>query len=322
MAPRIETTSLLVGLFFILLQVLHCNAAMGCLRTPSCDTDEEQGYASVLCGQRRLSCIPQMQHHARFLDMHGNELTTILADAFRQFYNLERLDLSMNEISSITPGAFAGMHNLTNLILKSNRITSLSASTFSGASRLDTLDLSRNNITMITTGAFNELQQLRTLYLNENQLTWLRPGMFQGVPRLALLSIHSNELKTIDQNAFTGLAQLSALQLNNNQISTMSNIFSNMPALNTLWLGENPIECDCRVEFLRRLLIPQQANSGILAVRHPVICHGPTTLQGLDLRYVENPLQCTKPIFKRVSTSTQTSKTYHSFNTLMKVNRF
>ncbi|XP_054768761.2 leucine-rich repeat and immunoglobulin-like domain-containing nogo receptor-interacting protein 1 [Lytechinus pictus] len=290
----------LLSVFLILCQVLDPTAAIGCIRPPSCDTDEEAGFASMLCGQRRLNCIPQEQHHARFLDMHGNRLTNLLQDAFRQFYNLERLDLSSNEIASITPGAFSGLHNLTSLILKGNRIQSLSASTFSGATKLETLDLSRNNISTITVGAFNGLSQLRTLYLNENQLDWLRPGMLQGLPRLALLSFHSNGMRTIDAAAFRGLTHLRALQLNNNNIATMDNVFNSLPSLSTLWIGENPWECDCRMEFLRRLLVPRHTGAaGVLDVRHPVICTGPSLMRGLDMRYVNDPLQCTRPIFKR-----------------------
>ncbi|XP_072175156.1 uncharacterized protein [Diadema setosum] len=292
-------TMLFLVASLIVSQVPHPTAATRCIRKPSCDTDEEAGFASMLCGRRHLTCIPQEQHHAKFLDMHDNRLTNLLPDAFRQFYNLQKLDLSMNEITTITPGAFAGLHNLTNLILKSNRITSLSASTFSGAPKLDTLDLSKNNISTITTGAFNGLRQLRTLHLNDNHMAMLRPGMLQGLTSLALLSLHANILRTIDAAAFTGLTQLRSLQLNNNEIATMANIFSSMPSLATLWMGVNPLECDCRIEFLRRLVYPQQANAGILALRDPVICNGPTNLRGLDLRYLDAPLQCTRPTFNK-----------------------
>ena len=275
-------------------------------RIPSCGNvaceDDEPGTAR--CNQRRLKCIPTNHVDARFLDMHGNSLTSLIEGSFRSYVHLQKLDLSMNQIMSIVPGAFIGLTNLTNLILKFNKILTLVRGTFNGASHLKALDLSRNNITDIEPGSFDGLHNLKTLLLHENHLHKVDDGTLFGLRSLNYLGLQNNNIVSIGARSFHGLTNLQTLQLNGNKLQTLPNIRFQLPSLKTLWIAENNIHCDCRLEFLRRWLNPQDG-SLTLTIRHPILCAAPGILVGKDMRLFKFQMQCVSPNIIKVSFETR-----------------
>ena len=80
----------------------------------------------------------------------------------------EWLDLHGNQLSSIESGAFSGLTNLTELYLDDNQISSIESGAFSGLTNLEVLDLEHNQISSIESGAFSGLTNLRELNLSDN----------------------------------------------------------------------------------------------------------------------------------------------------------
>ncbi|XP_072047683.1 uncharacterized protein [Amphiura filiformis] len=280
------------GIFCIVVVV----SLIGAGRIPSCVNiaceDDEPGTAR--CNQRHLRCIPQNHVDAKFLDMHGNSLTSLIEGSFRHMVHLQKLDLSMNKIKSIIPGAFVGLTNLTNLILKFNKLFTINRGTFNGASHLTNLDLSKNNITTIQPGSFDGLQNLKTLFLHENLINRVSDGTLFGLRSLNYLALQNNHIQSLAPRSFHGLTKLQTLQLNGNKLRTLPNFKIYLPSLKNLWVADNNIQCDCRVEFLRRWMNPK--NGGVsLTVRHPILCVAPRVLKGRDMRLFGFPLQCVGP---------------------------
>ena len=280
----------------VITTLVHAARVPSCINI-ACEDDEP---FTARCQQRRLKCIPTNHVDARFLDLHGNRLTSLIENSFRHFLNLQKLDLSMNEITSIIPGAFSGLPNLTNLILKLNKIFTISRGTFNGASHLLSLDLSKNNITTIESGSFDGLQNLKTLLLHENLVHNINEGTFYGLRNLNYIALQNNQIDTIEPRAFKGMTKLQTLQLNNNHLTTLPNIKLLLPALKNLWIANNKMQCDCRIEFLRQWLSPK-AGSARITVRHPIMCLAPSILQGKDMRVFKLPLKCTTPNIVKVS---------------------
>ncbi|XP_022085528.1 leucine-rich repeat and immunoglobulin-like domain-containing nogo receptor-interacting protein 4 [Acanthaster planci] len=262
----------------------------------ACEDDEPGKFN---CGSRQLKCIPQSHTDVRVLDLHGNLLTNLIERSFSHYRRLQNLDLSMNEISIIAPGAFTGLTNLTSLILKLNKLQALTSGAFTGAQRLRTLDLSLNNITVIQPGTFTGLTSLRKLFLQENDIKSIDRGALFGLQSLNLLALQNNRLQYIHSRSFDGMTQLQTLQLSENNLASLPDLTFLLPTLQDIWISGNPINCDCRIEFLRRGLVDERG-SITLHISHPILCVNPPSLYGIDLRYLKIPLICKKPKIAKI----------------------
>ncbi|CAI9744462.1 adhesion G-protein coupled receptor G6-like isoform X2 [Octopus vulgaris] len=77
----------------------------------------------INCARRNLLSIPQpIPTNVEYLDLRGNNISTIKEGAFTGLSNLKQLALWSNSIPTINEGTFTGLSNLKGLYLFSNRI--------------------------------------------------------------------------------------------------------------------------------------------------------------------------------------------------------
>ncbi|CAC5380288.1 LINGO [Mytilus coruscus] len=76
------------------------------------------------------------------LELQGNRISSITADAFANFTTLTVLNLQGNYISNIEPGAFKGQVDWEFLNLKDNNLTTVSANLFDSTTSLNELCIS------------------------------------------------------------------------------------------------------------------------------------------------------------------------------------
>ena len=124
------------------------------------------------------------------------------------------------------------------------------------------LDLSLNIIVQIDPDAFWGLQKLEQLGLNGNMLTEITGDMWQGIETLRGLFLMGNYLEEVSEDMWKDLPELEEIWLSSNQINEVEpNGFTNLPNLRFLYgdnsvsfhlnLGENPLQCDSRMCWLR-----------------------------------------------------------------------
>lgn len=164
------------------------------------------------------TCFPQTIVR---LGLHGNNITAVNADSFKCYPLVYSLELSSNRISDLPDHAFSTLP------------------------ALDTLNLAWNQIIRLSNYVFARNNNLTLLILNYNKLTRLNKKTFQPLVNLRTLFLHGNKLKHIQLSFLSNLIDLSL-----NQLSTLnSDVFSNARNI-TVWLNENPWDCDCKLKTL------------------------------------------------------------------------
>lgn len=131
----------------------------------------------------------------------------------------------------------------------------------------------------------------RKLVLSNNQIHRLALSDIRAYQRLQHLDVSSNRLQYVDMSIVSYLKNLKYLFLNSNMLRTLANnvTFSNNFHLK---LSANPLECDCRLRWLRNALN---------RVEYPIYhdepqCEMPKALAGkqiaslLDAQFVCGPL--------------------------------
>lgn len=167
--------------------------------------------------------------------------------------NLEVLDLSYNLIQNISNADFLNLSALKELSISNNQIHFIEESVFASLASLRILDLSRNPVLVLPplTG-LKQLQVLNLSYLTNASRAWrfsLRtfplpnPGSIE-VLRLEASPALSNVFLT-DTGTLQRFANLSELHLRFSNLTLMrKDIFTLLPALNSLQLEGNPWHCD------------------------------------------------------------------------------
>ena len=208
-----------------------------------------------------------------------NNLTILKANMFQGLLLLRKLTLSNNQINDTQAGAFNGLPNLQELYLYGNKFTTLKANMFAGLHSLELIILTYNHISTIEVGTFtglgtlkklwmdhnNEklrdmkdntfigLSSLEILYVHNNKIQSVRPGLFNGLFKLKEIGLDDNNITQVEDGAFQGLEFLSKLWLFNNRLTTLqSNTFTGLPRPLDLTLGENPLQCDQRLCWIKR----------------------------------------------------------------------
>ncbi|XP_029170758.1 toll-like receptor Tollo [Nylanderia fulva] len=99
--------------------------------------------------------------------------------------------------------------------------------------RIKMLDASYNRITAITEA--NVPDSVETLFLNDNRIKSVAPGTFQQKPNLEKVVLYGNEIRRLEIGALT--------------LQTVPDE-QELPAF---YIGNNPILCDCSMEWLPRI---------------------------------------------------------------------
>lgn len=213
------------------------------------------------------------------LRLTDNQLTNISRDTFRSLSAVHVLNLASNQIRHIDQSAFAANPTLRAIRLDNNLLediagifTALPALVWLNVSdnrlrwfdyshlpvSLEWLDMHQNNVTELANyyDMRNQLQikmldvshnqigrideaslpdTIETLYVNNNNLVEVAAGTFLKKRNIEKVVLYGNAIKTLDIGAFAlaGVAD-----------------GRDMP---TFYIGNNPIHCDCRMEWLQRI---------------------------------------------------------------------
>ena len=216
-----------------------------------------------------------------FLDLHGNQLTSLHPKLFQnQRLTLTALELSRNTLSELLPETFSSLTSLRVLVLDDNNITAIQPRTFQdlvdvwwlyldynklttiepetfyGCDHLFRIHLSGNQLTELNPDMFKGAEVMKELLVSRNNITFLQPDAFRITPDLLLLSIDNNQLEELDLQPFTSLKALLALNVSGNRLKSIKHgiseesrlIFSNntnvtsvFPKLKLLELTNNEI---------------------------------------------------------------------------------
>ncbi|EDW74921.2 uncharacterized protein Dwil_GK15934 [Drosophila willistoni] len=166
------------------------------------------------------------------LSMRGNVMNELDPSAFEGLISLKHLDLADNNLTMVPTQQLAKLSNLTYLNLGGNRFAHLPAVAFLNLFHLRELHLSRlDYLQRIDSRAFVDNSHLQTLHLNYNpQLSDIPMRLFQGNPNILEVYMQSNSLQTLYSAQFP------------------------VDQLQKLYLGDNPLQCNCSLLWLWRLV--------------------------------------------------------------------
>ncbi|XP_017045126.1 toll-like receptor 8 [Drosophila ficusphila] len=214
------------------------------------------------------------------LVFRNNRLLDVPASNLWHLHALKSLDMSLNLVEFVRNDSFEGLKELLALSLQGNVMSELDLSAFEGLISLKHLDLADNNLTMVPTQQLSKLSNLTYLNLGGNR--------FSNLPAVAFLNLfHLRELhlsrldylQRIDSRAFVDNTHLQTLHLNNNpqlgdipmrlfqgnpnilevymQSNSLQTLYSAqfpVDQLQKLYLGDNPLQCNCSLLWLWRLV--------------------------------------------------------------------
>lgn len=241
----------------------------------------------------------------RVLILDDNQLPSVPSVPLASVPNLAELFLGMNSFRTIPAGGFEMLPHLTKLDLKGAALSNISLHTFRGLeSSLRQLDLSDNHLQRIPTVHMSELVRLEELSLGQNDFQIVPEGAFVGLKNLRRLEISgSTHLKKIQAGAFatntnlesivitsnkmlnelqegalSGLPHLKHVILRENALTTLDEGLFPWNELHTIDLSDNPLLCDCRILWLRNLLVLKNSSQ-----ENAIYCHAPERLHSEPL---------------------------------------
>ncbi|XP_006020351.1 immunoglobulin superfamily containing leucine-rich repeat protein [Alligator sinensis] len=178
------------------------------------------------------------------------------------------------------------------LTLSANRITSLRKSSFMEVTEVQSLWLGYNHISTIEQGTFAMLADLKNMDLGHNQIVDFPWEDLRNISALQILKMNNNHMATLPSEAFQALKDLRSLWINDNQFTTIAEgTFDAMTSLSQLQLHNNPLNCSCKVFWLRNWT---ENTSISLPERDSISCAAPNNLRGIPLRKIPD-LQCAPP---------------------------
>ena len=152
-------------------------------------------------------------------------------------------------------GAFSGLSDtLESLSIYSNKLETISGDSFDGLSLLKKLELGNNQLKIVIPAWFSQLPALEYLDIGENQFETIPDKTFSQLTNLEILAMYQNKFETIPEDAFEGLNKLKKLVLHEGNLKTLSfALVENKPHLELLQIFGNPLECDCRLAWVRTM---------------------------------------------------------------------
>jgi len=201
----------------------------------------------------RAHCFRLSRNMAE-LRIRDNQLGTLERADLEGLMSLVVLDMSQNNIDNISERAFWHQENLQTVNLTSNRLPSLHRRTFDGSVRrtLRNLYLAHNLLTKVPREALAGLEDLSILDLSHNMINKVDSGEFSqigsGLRELRMAGCHLYEVGPF---AFQGISYLQLLDLSNNRLKRVPNrAFNNLPMLEKLYFGRNPVSSLSREDFV------------------------------------------------------------------------
>lgn len=219
------------------------------------------------------------------LYMGVNMLGNIGSDSFRGLAALDQLGLQSARLHNITMETFRGLEQLRVLDVSDNRLERIPTVELSMFARLESLVIGQNAFAVIAEGAFAGMTNLRTLDVSGSlALLKVQAAAFSANKNLESITLSANKrLAEVQEGAFSGLPHLRHVVLRDNALTTLTEGLFPWAELTTLDLAENPLHCDCRVMWLRNLLLTQH-NQTAGAAPETVLCATPERLREEPLR--------------------------------------
>ncbi|KAE8573117.1 Putative toll family protein 10 [Halyomorpha halys] len=213
------------------------------------------------------------------LTLIENKITNVTKDSFSTLPSLQILNLAYNQIEHVDKGAFGTSPTLHAIRLDGNQLkdingmfVNLTGLVWLNVSdnqlqwfdyalipqSLEWLDMHKNNVAdlgnyfekrenlqiKMLDASFNRLTEINensipdsveSLLLNDNLIRKVKPGTFQRKSNLSRVVLFANKIQTLD---------LAALRLE---------AVPEEKDLPQFYLGNNPIHCDCTMEWLQRI---------------------------------------------------------------------
>lgn len=217
--------------------------------------------------------FPTTMEHLTDLNLSGNELEVVEANAFEKLPSLARLDLSDNEIKSFNESAFPLNNTLQFLNLSMAFLNytftdgALGVLQSSNLARLTMLDLSNVDLFVPPDGWFSSMPLLVSLSLRNSSIVSLRNGTLRALA-LRDLDLRDNSLRYLAPSV---LAE-----------------FERKPGLRVRLSG-NPWHCDCLIEDTLSWL---KNNTQVVDV-HNLTCADPAALRHRRLLQLQHSqLKC------------------------------
>ena len=212
-----------------------------------------------------------------WLEMRGNKVGNISADALQSLQSLQILDLSNNKIEEVERGAFDFTKLIRAVRLDGNYLTRMD-NLFHQLPNLAWLNISDNQIEMFDYAMVP--RKLEWLDLHKNKIQSLENyfGIDDGttlkhidagfnlissigplnVPKsVEILLLNDNDISSITAYTFSEKSNLKKVDLSVNKMEAVDRnsirIASNLINLPKFFLGGNPIECDCEMVWLKTI---------------------------------------------------------------------
>ena len=116
------------------------------------------------------------------------------------------------------------LYGLTHISFSNNRISSFPNDTFENYTQLNTLAMIYNPISVINRFY---AKSVKTLYLYQNQITRVAEDAFRDTPMLTHISLSNNDITRLSSRTFEHLHQI-----------------------NSIYVYNNPLHCDCSLKWL------------------------------------------------------------------------
>ncbi|KAM7344937.1 toll-like receptor 7 [Cochliomyia hominivorax] len=189
------------------------------------------------------------------LNLAKNRIQSIERGSFDKNYELEAIRLDRNFLSDIN-GVFATLMSLLWLNLSENHLVWFDYAFI--PSNLKWLDIHGNYIEAL--GNYYKLQEeirVKTLDASHNRITEIGP---MSIPNtIELLFINNNLINNIQPNTFVDKVNLARVDLYANAMSKLQlqqlrvAPVGPLKQLPEFYLGGNPFECDCTMDWLQRI---------------------------------------------------------------------
>ena len=176
--------------------------------------------------------LKSLKHDLKSLMLSNNEVNLTLPEDIFSGFDMDRLHLSNDGISHI---GFLKASTLTvrEVLLEHNLLNVFDLSAYHGLSKTEILGLKNSSLTkLLRSSTLTTMSNLRSLDLSHNSLTVLHENTFAGIDTLERLYLQHNQFTTLPEELL-GL----------------------VTGLEYMDLTGVPLGCDCRLEWLRHVVM-------------------------------------------------------------------
>ena len=242
---------------------------------------------------RALQGIP----HLTVLDLSENNFQVLYLEDFERISEaLQDLRLSGCGLYTLQDEAFKGLSFLLKLDISNNGLHEVPSQSFRHLHMLEELEIGRNKIGHFRATDFDHLKNLKVFSVDgcKTDLV-LEEGIFKENSNLETIHVKCPHLKSLPEHLdLKHLSVLKRLSFHGSGLSSLPRNILNYEDLHSLDLSGNPLDCDCRLQFI----------SPLLSLPRPVkvsgVCAEPERLQNVQLRELsEEDLKCDQGILEQ-----------------------